>query len=54
MCVMSMVLKVGREYPREKWTKPSFDEYKDLLDKIKRIDEILEQPDCHDPNKENG
>lgn len=53
MCVYSMVTDYGRErIPDDKWNPEKWDKWKGFLDKVKEIDDILEQPDCKDPHKE--
>lgn len=52
MCVMSAVSVAGSQIPLSTWTRPAFDEYKEILRRIEALDTKLGQPDCVDPAKE--
>lgn len=54
MCVVSMI----HDYHRERWPDPiEWDPtkwlgYQELLEKARKYDELMKQPDCPDPEKE--
>jgi hypothetical protein len=52
MCAVSVVLDYGREnIPPYQWTRPAFDEFKEVIRRLEALDEKLDQPDCEDPEK---
>jgi hypothetical protein len=52
MCVVSMVHDYMRENVQpQSWTYESFNEFKKLLELLDRLDNLLGQPDCVDPEK---
>ena len=52
MCAVSMVSDYGRDrVPREQWTRDSFDDFHEILRRLAKLDEKLNQPDCYDPTK---
>lgn len=52
MCATSAVMDYGRfNIPQEQWTRPAFDEFKEILRRLEALDEKLDQPDCEDPEK---
>lgn len=51
MCTVSAMYDYGRNIPLKQWTKPGWTEYQELLEKARKFDEIMAQPDCHDPLK---
>lgn len=52
MCVVSYVHDyMSKQVPITYWTPPVFDEYKDILERLARLDEHLNQPDCESPEK---
>ncbi len=51
MCSVSAVFDYGKNVPLQQWTLPGWVEYQELLEKARKFDEIMAQPDCHDPAK---
>jgi hypothetical protein len=52
MWVVSMVHDYMRENVQpQSWTYESFNEFKKLLELLDRLDNLLGQPDCVDPEK---
>jgi tetrahydromethanopterin S-methyltransferase subunit G len=51
MCAVSAVYDAMKTVPLEQWTWPTFNEMKEILDKLNEIDRKLGQPDCEDPSK---
>lgn len=52
MCAVSMVHDYMRtNVPYEAWTRPMFNEYQEIIRRLEKLDEKLEQPDCPDPEK---
>lgn len=52
MCATSAVLDYGRQNIEfHQWTRPAFDEFKEILRRLEALDEKLDQPDCEDPGK---
>lgn len=57
MCAVSAVIDHGRTLPWDNWinhepykTKDRWDEFKDIIDRLDKLDKKLDQPDC-DPAK---
>lgn len=52
MCAVSATMDYMRQYvPIQDWTRPAFDEYKEILRRLEALDTKLGQPDCEDPAK---
>jgi D-alanyl-D-alanine dipeptidase len=52
MCYVSAVMDYGRtRVDPNAWTRQSFDEFKQIIDRLDALDKKLDQPDCHDPAK---
>jgi hypothetical protein len=51
MCMVSMVMDGGMLIPPEKWTKKTYSEFQEIIDRLDKLDKKLDQPDCHDPAK---
>lgn len=51
MCMVSAVYDYGRTIPIKQWTPDTWDRFQEILDRIKDLDDKLDQPDCHDPAK---
>lgn len=52
MCMISAVVDYGRNIPWQNWTPPLWAEFQELLERVRKIDEKLNQPDCEDPAKQ--
>jgi hypothetical protein len=52
MCMVSVVSVAGGTVPINDWTRPAFNEFREILDRIAALDAKLGQPDCVDPAKE--
>lgn len=47
MCVTSAIFDYGRQQvPPYEWTRPAFDEFKELVRKAEEFDRLANQPDC--------
>lgn len=51
MCMISAVIDYGRRIPVEQWTPNLWAEFHELLERVRKIDDKLSQPDCEDPDK---
>jgi hypothetical protein len=52
MCWVSYVHDYSRtNIPIESWTVPAFNEYKEIIRRLEKLDEKMGQPDCEDPGK---
>lgn len=51
MCAVSAMYDYGKNIPFQTWTGPGYKEYQELLEKARKFDEIMAQPDCHDDMK---
>jgi len=52
MCMVSMIHDYARErVPMDVWTPASFEQFKQILDKLAALDAKLSQPECEDPAK---
>ncbi len=52
MCSVSAVHDYFRtNVPMQQWTRPVFNEYQDIIDRLAALDEKLDQHDCEDPSK---
>jgi hypothetical protein len=52
MCSVSVVQDyMRREVAPNQWTRPMFNEYKEILKRLEALDERLGQADCEDPAK---
>ncbi len=52
MCSVSVVHDYMRtNVPLEWWDRPKFDEYKEIIDRLDKLDKKLDQPECEDPEK---
>jgi hypothetical protein len=50
--MVSVVSVAGSQIPDWQWTRPTFNEYQEILKRIADLDAKLDQPDCVDPAKE--
>jgi hypothetical protein len=52
MCSVSVIQQYmhDRTTPNQ-WTRPMFDEYKEIIRRLDKLDGALGQPDCEDPAK---
>jgi predicted alpha/beta hydrolase family esterase len=37
--------------PLQSWTRPDFDEFKEIIRRLDLLDQRFDQPDCPDPSK---
>lgn len=52
MCAVSATMDYFRTtVPVQQWTRPAFDEAKEILRRLEELDKKLDQADCHDPAK---
>lgn len=51
MCVMSVVLDYGQKHQDTFWTPANWPPYVKLIEEAKKVDELLNEPDCEDPEK---
>lgn len=52
MCSVSAIMDYGRtRIQPEQWTRPAWDEFKEIIKRLDALDEKLDQPDCEDPAK---
>lgn len=51
MCSVSVISEWGQTIPMQQWTRPAFDQFKEVLDRLDILDAKLSQPDCEDPAK---
>lgn len=52
MCAMSVVYDyMQQRVPLDDWTRPAYDEFKQVIERLDRLDHLLGQPDCVDPEK---
>jgi hypothetical protein len=51
MCVVSMVHDQFKQIPLQQWTYPIFNEYQEIIDRIKRLEDKLAVPPCEDAAK---
>lgn len=52
MCSTSAIMDYGRQHvPLQQWTRPAFNEFQEILRRLEKLDEALNQPDCEDPAK---
>jgi hypothetical protein len=51
MCAVSVVYDYWSARPDTQWTRETFNDFKEIVDRLDRLDEKLAQPDCHDPSK---
>lgn len=52
MCSVSVISDYFGKQPITMWDRPTFNEYKEILDRLEKLDKKLDQPDCVDPAKE--
>ena len=52
MCVFSGVVRGFQTVPEPLWTVPAWSEAKEILERVRRIDEALGQPDCEEAEKD--
>ena len=52
MCIYSAIYDFGKGIPQ--WDRNNFDNFKDLLDRAKKIDEQTGQPDCGKTDDKEG
>lgn len=51
MCAVSMVYDSYRDVPHDFWSQPKVDEFKQIIERLDRLDKALGLPECHDPAK---
>ena len=51
MCAVSVVLDYWSQRPIDIWTRPTFDQFKDIIGRLDHLDGELSQPECEDPSK---
>lgn len=51
MCVYSMVLDYGQRIPDQQWDLRKWAEFQEIVNKAKKWDELMQQPNCEDPKK---
>lgn len=52
MCSVSVINEYWRDNTEpHQWTRPMFDEYKEIIRRLEELDTKLGQPDCYDPAK---
>ncbi len=52
MCSVSVLSDWGRTMvPQQQWTRPVFDDFKEVLLRLDEIDKKVGQPHCEDPAK---
>ena len=52
MCAVSVMYDYMRTaVPLHQWTRPIFNEFQEIIQKLDRLDKQLDQPDCEDPSK---
>jgi hypothetical protein len=51
MCAASVIYDYGSRIPPYKWTTDGYDRYKEIIDKAKEWDKIMDQPGCDDEVK---
>lgn len=52
MCSVSVIQDyMSQRTTPAQWTRPMFNEYKEILRRLDKLDEKLGQPDCEDPAK---
>ena len=51
MCAVSAVYDYFGTKPISIWDRPTFDEFKEILERLEKIDKKLDQPECEDPAK---
>lgn len=52
MCSVSVIQDyMNQRTTPTQWTRPMFNEFKEIIRRLDDLDEKLGQPDCHDPAK---
>lgn len=51
MCMVSAIFESGRQIDYSLWSRPTLQEFLDLVEKVKELDRKLNQKDCEDPQK---
>lgn len=52
MCSVSAIMDYGRtRVPMEQWTRPAFNEFKEVIERLEALDKKLDQPHCEDAAK---
>ena len=52
MCAVSVVLDNYRNnVPMYMWTRETYEDFRDILERMKKLDERLAQPPCEDASK---
>lgn len=52
MCAVSVVMDYGRTRVQpDAWTRPAFEEFKEIIRRLEALDQKLDQPDCEDAAK---
>lgn len=52
VCSVSVIQDYARQQvPQQQWTVPAWDQFKEILTRLEKLDTMLAQPDCKDPAK---
>ena len=53
MRLVSMVYDYSKQnFPLDNWTEDKYEWFKDIIERTKKLDEMMDQRDCVDPEKE--
>ena len=53
MCAVSVILDyMSKEVPIWSWTRPVYDDFRQIIKRLEELDRNLDQPDCVDPQKQ--
>ena len=52
MCAVSVILGyMDQQVSLESWTRPVYDDFRQIIQQLEELDRKLNQPDCTDPQK---
>jgi hypothetical protein len=51
MCAVSATMEYMQRIPIDKWDRPAFNDFQEVIRRLEALDAKLDQPDCHDPAK---
>jgi len=51
MCAVSMIYNAFNHFPEREWDWEKINQFQDIIDRLKRLEDEMGIKDCHDPEK---